>query len=315
MCSVDYQNARNALPLEDLSRSFTNVAYQCWGDLCSGGIITTPLFGKVMFSRTRSLLNSVNWSKLRPGVPAISESSYKGQKCVKFAVREYKNLPWCVNPLQVAPVIDILSRDGNFVSFFKLPRPVVVSNETTFFVNLVDCLQFLKSKHLALESIGLEVFCQGDEEQSCKLSPYCQPVSDPSGSLLVNNMREIASLRLFQRERILDSLRTAKSIHDLKGHPATWSSLEDVSFLFHYSAFASPNNSNFKLDHLIMTRNENGQVDWANEPLINNDIKGRTYKRNCFQNLLRYARNKMAHFGECDEKLGELFDSSPSWSH
>ena len=226
------------------------------------------------------------------GVPAISESSYKGQKCVKFAVREYKNLPCCVNPLQVAPVIDILSRDGNFVSFFKLPRPVVVSNETTFFVNLVDCLQFLSCKHLALESIGLEVFCQGDEEQSCKLSPYCQPVSDPSGSLLVNNMREIASLRLFQRERILDSLRTAKSIHDLKGHPATWSSLEDVSFLFHYSAFASPNNSNFKLDHLIMTRNENGQVDWANEPLINNDIKGRTYKRNCFQNLLDMRATK-----------------------
>lgn len=142
---------------------------------------------------------------------------------------------------------------------------------------------------------------------------------DLDGNKLLTNIEEIARLGLFKKRRILHALTNAKSVESLYKHPAAWGELEDTALLFQFFALIGTTNLG-DLDHLIKTKDDDGDVNWAIHPQIIKDIKeggekeggrGRggnagsneirfiaNYVHYSFWDLMRFTRNKIAHFGE-----------------
>ena len=191
-----------------------------------------------------------------------------------FAVRGYNNLPWCVIPTQVAPVVDILSQDENFLVIFEPPKPIVFTDEVALFKSIASDLQLLRSKRLAIVKMGSTVFCGGSGEQICKLSPKCNVISDPDGTLIRANMRDIPSLGYFKDPRIIAAFRDTKGVENLLKHPATWGPLEDTFLPLHFMMLAA--DAKVKLDHMIKT-SRNGRKNWVLDPAIAADIRGSGY--------------------------------------
>ena len=184
-----------------------------------------------------------------------------------------------------------------------------VDNELALFKGMAICLQFLKSKKLALAKVNSLVFCQGSGGQACKLSPHCRTVEDKDGSLLRRNMQSIELLGYFKNPRILIALREVKGVENILRHPAMWSPLEDTFLFLHCMVLAKETEVN--LDHVIKTHGRNGKKNWVINSLIAADIQGFHYDFTSGWHLVRYVRNKITHFNECSETLKNMFGKSP----
>lgn len=262
-------------------------------------------------------MDSVDWNAISIDTPEYAEISHKGRDCARIAIRGYSSLPWFVNCSHITPIIDIWSYGGNLVAVFDAPQPLAATNEVTVFQSLVACLQSLRSSNVALETVN-NAFCQGNERQACRLSPRCRVVDDIDGCKIVNNMWSIARSGLFQNDVIIHALENTSSVENLLKHPAGWGVHEEPNFLLQFVTFVGKDRveEHFTLDILIKTRNERGETSWAVDKAIIEDITNRagnpTYETDKIQELVRYERNKIAHFGECkDKKLNDLFGRTP----
>ena len=245
-------------------------------------------------------MDSINWDILIPDVPSSSEFQYRGRTCQRMAVKAYSHTPWFFITSQVSPLLDVWSYEGNLVAVFELDQPVAATDEVAIFQGIVACFKSLRSQSLALNAVDSNTFCHSDGEYICTLSPRCGVIEDADGQHLQRNMGEISQSVTFKRERMKDAFDNTQSIKSLLLHPAMWSPREDSVLLIHFMALASK--TKLDLDHLIMTEARSGQKDWAVKKAISDEIE-EAYERNSFKQLVRFARNKIAHFGECSKEL------------
>ena len=143
---------------------------------------------------------------------SLSEFRQKWEEYVQITEKGYAGMPWYVNSSQVAPIIDIWSDGRELVVVFAPPQPIATKDEVALFRSVIACLRFLESKRLALREVERSFFCHSDEEvQACKLSPTCRVTENPDGTLLQENMTDIASLGFFTNERIKHAQSNAGS--------------------------------------------------------------------------------------------------------
>ena len=255
-------------------------------------------------------MDLVDWEKLPPGITKIWEAIHEGRASILHAVHGYQSPPYCFTPTQVFPPSKVLSKGGKFLLIFETPQPLVARNEdeAALFKSVVECLRFLDHKRLALETVDDKTFCRGEGRQICMLSPRCQIVNDHDGSQLLDNIQSISDLKLFHRMRFLHAFKTSKNFANFLKHPAMWSPLEDFSFIFYLNTFIG--DFDLTLDHLLKLG------AWNQEESIKQDLaalknKAKNLIPHKFKSMLRYARNKMAHFDECSDELAMLFNHSP----
>lgn len=222
-------------------------------------------------------------------------------------------MPWFINFPYVVPIVDVWSDGENLAVYFEFPRPVINDDEVAVFKGMAACLLSLRSRHLALApaSIGAGTFCgNGDGLQKCTLSPYCEVIQDPDGRFLYQNMGKMADLGLLKYERSREALRNTRNLDEILRHPATWGDIENMSFIFHYMAFCGK--SYLSLNTLIRTEKD-GLRNWAVHPLVVLDIEegagDATYDGGLFWDLVRYIRNKFAHFYDSDKRFTGHFRS------
>ena len=256
-------------------------------------------------------MDRIDWSEIPSGVLHSKETSHKGWDCVRITVKGYEDLPWFVHSSIVAPAIDIVSTGKNFASYFKRFQPVKISNELAIFKEILACLKFLKSKRMALSAVASSSFCHVSEEQPCVLSPpHCDVVKDYSGEQLARNMKQISRLKFFKNRRMVCALRQSRSITGLSKHPAMWGPIEDASLLLQFFSLAGKTCLD-DLDTLIRCEGENGKKTWIRHEEIIKDIErgkliGVEYNGASFHDLIRYIRNKIAHFGESHKSFISL---------
>src|ERR1700722_2015063 len=66
----------------------------------------------------------------------------------------------------------------------------------------------------------------------------------------------------------------------------------------------------YRLDHLLKSGTWN-QEECIKQDLENMGNRAKNLKPQKFKSMLKYVRNKMAHFDECHDGLAELFNHSP----
>ena len=93
-------------------------------------------------------------------------------------------MPWSINTSSVAPAFDIFCYEGNLTCFYEVPWPIASTDRVAVSHTVVTCLQFLRRKGLALRVVDDTIFCEGDEEYVCKLSPTDQKMEDQDGYML-----------------------------------------------------------------------------------------------------------------------------------
>ena len=257
-------------------------------------------------------MSSINWTDLQFGVTTTLRSNHKQRDCIVLAVKGYEDLPWFTNTSRVAPAFDIFSYEGNLASFFEHPHPITITDTVAVSRVVVACLQFLRRKRLALRIVDDTIFCEGDEEYICKLSPTGQMMGDQDGRALRRNMGEISLLTRFRTDRMQHALTKVKRIEDLDRHPVTWDHVKDSSLLLDFMTYAS--RAYLDLNHLIKTSGADGKLSWAIDPDVLEDslvvVPGMPvakYKYGLFRDLIRYLRNRIAHYGEGNPKLVKRF--------
>lgn len=235
-----------------------------------------------------------------------SKTIHKGRACVTLTQDKHRGLPWFCNTPILPPATDILSDKRTVTCFFATTLPVPLGDEVALFNGIATTVKFLNSKGLALKEVNSGSFCQGEGEMACKLSPTAAVVRDPSGELLKSNLGAIFQLGYFRSTRIEHALRRSTNIEKLLEHPATWSHYDDASFLFH--VIASTKESCPPLDHLVK-KDMNGMFNWATIPAIINEVskKRAAYNTGQFVDLVRFTRNKLAHFKDSDPAFVKQF--------
>ena len=216
-------------------------------------------------------MDLINWPALEEDIPTQHHVQYEQQDYLAVAVKGYTSLPWFFNMSTVIPFKHVLSNGENIVCFFTPPQPISTTDETALFKDILECLQSLRSKNLALRTLSLHSFCQGEDGKTCMLSPCCKVVGDPDGTQLLQNIRTIPSLQLFRRERMDHAFMTARNTNDLQRHPAAWDFWSDMTLLL--TLMDLHKDMDLGMDHAIKTRVQ-GRVDWAISEIISKDIGG-----------------------------------------
>jgi hypothetical protein len=244
-------------------------------------------------------MDLINWNALPPHIPVKYNVHHEGEDCIALAVRSYQKLPWFANASEVVAHFDVRSDGDNIVYFFHNPMPVSCKDEGALFKGIIRCLQFLQAKGLALEEVTEKTFCHAEGEFACLLSPACKVTADPRGQTIILNKQAVFREECFKSIRIRHALCRTRSIDRLQRHPATWSFAQDMSLLFHFIAVDKKQQRN--LNHLIK-KNKNGTTNWATIQAIKDEvdlapIKHKTnYNSHDFMDLVRFVRNRCAHF-------------------
>ena len=152
--------------------------------------------------------------------------------------KDYEDLSWFMSTSRFAPPFDIVHYEGNLACFFEAPQTVATTDEVAFFRDVLARLQFLRRKHLALPAVSPAIFCRGDEEYVCKLSPRCLVVEDLDGSQLRANMRAMSKLAIFGTTRMRHAMNMIVDISSLLKHPVTWGFLKDSSLILQFMTYA-----------------------------------------------------------------------------
>ena len=253
-------------------------------------------------------MNQLNWLDLLSGATVLTNGRHKQQNCLILAVKGYVDMPWFLNTSRVAPAFDIFSYEGNLACFYEVPRPITSTDRVTVSRTVVACLQFLRRKGLALRAVDFTTFCEGDEEYVCKLSPTDQVVEDQDGHMLRRNMSALSKHAPFANARMQHALRKVQHVADLSRHPVTWDHAKDCSLLLDFVTLASGTQMAF--ERLIGTVGADGSANWAVDPDILADssmvVPGMPVARygyHLFRELIRYLRNRIAHYGTGHPRL------------
>jgi hypothetical protein len=152
------------------------------------------------------------------GMSLPTHVHHKGLDCLLFTVGRYKELPWFLNCSQALRFIDFKSNGKSLAVYFPLPQALITTDGEKLFKSIVTCILCLHDQQWALESVREDTFCSNEEgEQICKLSPCCQVIADPDGTLIVKNLRDIRKLRLFGRRRMIHVL-TSWTFSGIQSH-------------------------------------------------------------------------------------------------
>ena len=197
--------------------------------------------------------------------------------------------------------------------YFHKSQPINVVDEYSTFKKIVACLEFLEQKHMALEVVDDRSFCYVSEEQTCVLSPKCGVVKDPTGKQLIVNMKRISRLGFFKERRITHALCNSDCVESLKKHPAMWGAIEDGALILHFFTLAGETSLE-DLNKLIKTSERDGKLNWIIDEEIKKDVERSKlfnvhYDGSSFRDLLRYIRNKIAHFSQSPKSFTKRFSS------
>ena len=242
------------------------------------------------------------------GTTISTNGQHKQWDCVILAVKGYVDMPWFVNTTRVTPAFDIFSYEGNLTCFYEIPRSATSTDSVAVSRIVVACLQFLRRKGLALRAIDSTILCKGGEEYIRKLSSTGQVVDDQDGHMLRCSMSALSEHAPFTSKRMQHALLEVQHIEDLNRHPVTWDHVKDCPLLLDLVTLASGTQMTF--GHLIRTVGADGSVNWAVDPDILADslmiVPGMPvakYRYHLSRELVRYLRNRIAHYGTGNPRL------------
>ena len=138
----------------------------------------------------------------------------------------------------VAPAFDIFCYEGNLACFYEVPWPIAPTDRVAVSRTVVTCLWFLRRKGLALRVVDDTIFCEGDEEYVCKLSPTDRKVEDQDGYML-RYMPKLSELAPFTGKRMQHAPLDVQHIADLGRYPVTWDHVKDCAPLLNFVTLAS----------------------------------------------------------------------------
>ena len=116
-------------------------------------------------------MDLIDWSALEEDVPTPHHVQYEQQDYLAIAVKGYTKLPWFFGMSNVISLKHLQSDGENIVCFFPHPQPIATKDERALFKGMVECLASLHSHNLALRTLNIHSFCQGEMGQLCMLSP------------------------------------------------------------------------------------------------------------------------------------------------